>query len=217
MIVFIGGDSRCSHGTATEHVGTVDERTDSWSNRLIWDCPNIKFFTRRSSYELVSYSIYDTGPLFKGFTDGFFDVAFIQTGFNDGIEYWTERIFTNIVGKRFNKKCLINGHPVEGKDDHFNYVDRETERTMFELLKRKCKRVVFIGMHSLEGFKSVIPFKPSQNENVEKTNEVFSRLASDYIKLPTSVEWADEYCQNDRIHFNEKGINYILSEVKKFL
>lgn len=218
MNVFIGGDSRCSHGTVTPDVRSVTDATDSWSNRLIWKHLDVKFFTRRSSVEIVSYSIYDSDPYFNDFEDGFFDLAFIQTGFNDGIEYWPERVFKKIVGKHFDKKNLVNRHEVQDREDFYRYVDRATEKEMFDLIKRKCKKVVFIGMHCLLGFKGIrSDLYPSYVQTTTETNESFSKQCHHYIRLRNSTKWTDYHCRGDRIHYNEKGIDFVLEKVEKYL
>lgn len=201
MNVFIGGDSRCSHGC---------DETAGWSNIINAVYPSVKLVYRRSSSELVSYTIYDSDPFLKNFQDKFFDIAIIQSGWNERVAYYSEGVFDKMLGKHFNVDCRYDIQP----SGNSSYSHLSGETAMFDLIKLKATKVVYIGFHDLSLYKNL---EGDIGGNARRVNEVFSSLATDYLALPQDVEWAEKHCAKDGIHYNSTGIYYICDNLEKWL
>lgn len=207
MNIFIGTDSR----------GTHPLPDGGWTQKLISKYPKHSFVTCRSSIEAMTFTIYLLDPLLLNYPDGHFDIAFIQAGYNEGIEYWSENVYKQMMGTHFNPIALTKQvfHQKRYKGYAYIYIDREAEKKIFDLLKQKSKRVVFIGIHSNLLFRKLwnLPY----DENTKEMLKVLPKLATDYIELPQDQEWVDANVHWDGIHYKESGAHYILGKVEKFL
>lgn len=235
MSVFIAADSRGSHGTQG-HVWAPTN--NSWTTQFMNRHQEHSFVSRRAGIDMAVHHLYDCDPFLRQYDDKFFDLAFIHTGMNTGIDYWTPPLFKALFRKHYTPEGLKHQN-----GEKYVYIHEENEKKIFQLLEQKCKRVIHVGLQIVtrwhlelrqdqkyiptasqmaadpEKFKKSLTkeWTPTYNELAEHQNKRYAAMCNDHISLPWDEQWVDECCPEDFLHFNEKGINWILDKVESYL
>lgn len=201
MNIFIATDSR---GT---HLGRVKD--NGWSKELQSLYPNDCFVCLRTGIESHMVTLFNVETTLLTYEDNYFDIAFIQLGYNEGAEYYSEGVFRQFFGECFNQKALIPKSDTQPNTENslYRYWDKEAMIRVFNAIKKKCRRVVYIGFPSLKNHG-----KGRLKETAPLIDKELSKLATDYISFPQTDEWADAH-MTDGIHFNEEGTKYISEKV----
>lgn len=216
MKFFIVTDSRgtlYAEGKRAASDTNARNKSCGWTHELIkkYDYGH-EYHCLRSSEEQPTITLYQVPNFLETFTDNHFDLALIQVGYHEGIEYYTEGILKEMMHPIYNPDSLANKN-----GEMYNYINRKDEKDIFDIINKKCKRSVFIQQHSLKWYKHNSERNPTYNENVIVMNTAFSKLTTDTIALPLTKEWHNENVCGDGMHYNGEGITYILKEIEKFM
>lgn len=200
MNIFIGTDSRGSY----HKQGRV---TKGWTTDLQINHPEHVFVCQRAGIEKPLTTLFDIENKLSQHEDGFFDLAIIQVGYHEGVEYYSRDAFELFFEKNFNPQALV----IDPHNRYFKYWDESAFKRVFDLAKKKAKRVVHIGFHSLHKY-----HKGQLTDNAILSNETLSKLATDYLELPQDNDWGPTNTF-DQIHYNEGGRNYILERIEEYI
>ena len=204
MKILIGADSR-----------SVCPMPNDWVSRFKLATNNKhEIHSIRAYYDHWLFSIYILEEHLNTVEDGHYDLAIIQAGWHDGgVCYWTEDVYKGIMKDRFNKDCLSKKIEHKGKDQYV-YIDRKNEKEIFDLIKRKCKNCIFIGIHSLRKDNDLdTEFKLGIQHHYDALdmNNAFSSLDIDFFHMPMDTPWVVSHTSKDRIHFNDSGVEFFLN------
>lgn len=206
--IYIATDSR---GTVATQAG--GSRDTSWTERFMKTYP-AQFTARRSAMELPTHHIYDILGI-ESVPDKHFDLAVLQTGMYTGIDYCSEGVFQGFFGAHYKYTALKYHHPDLNR---YIYSDKADEEKIFALLRQKCKRVVYIGLHILTRWHLELrrgrEWNPTYNQLAEVQNAWYGSLVTDYVPLPWDEAWVDQCTPVDEyLHYTEPGVQYILNKL----
>ncbi len=206
--IYVATDSR---GTVATRAGGT--RDTSWTERFMKAYP-ATFIPRRSAMEMPTHHIYDILGI-GGMEDQSIDLAVLQTGMYTGIDYCSEGVFKALFGSYFKPEALKYHHPDVNR---YIYSHKGDEETIFGLLRQKCKRVVYIGLHILSRWHLELrrgrEWNPTYNQLAEAQNAWYASLVTDYIALPWDEAWVDQCTPVDEyLHYTEPGVRYILDKL----
>lgn len=207
--IFIGTDSR---GSVADHA-SKQSRDTSWTERFKTKYPDNTYICRRSAMEVATHCLYDCDIL-ENVADKSIDLAILHTAMNSGIEYYSPAIFQGIFPKWYTPDGLK--HPQEG--NRFIYSHLESEKYIFNLLNKKAKHTIWIGLHSMERYADFNPprsktWKPTFSELAKYQNAWYGSLVTNLIELPWDEKWVDENTHPDHLHYIEPGVSYILNKL----
>lgn len=206
--IYLATDSR---GT----VATTDRgsRDTSWTER-IKKIYSANFICRRSALEIPDHHIYDFENLLT-VPDQSIDLAILQTGMYSGIDYCSTGVFQRIFGTHYTPEGLMYHHPDLNR---YIFSHKESTEQMFDILRQKCKRTVYIGLHSLNRWHLELrrgrEWNPTYNQLAEVQNKWYGSMVTDYIPLPQDEKWVDQCTiENEFLHYSEPGVCYILDHL----
>lgn len=229
--IYIATDSRGYIGPVTDWDATA--RLTSWTEMIRTKYPDNTYIMRRSAAEIPTHHIYDS-ELLNEYDDNAIDLAILSTAMYSGIDYVSSGIFKALFGKHYTEDGLKHIQP----NGRCVYSHKPSEEEMFALIRRKCKRVVWVGLHNLsrwhleqrqstpyiptaaqikedpERFRLSLDkeYTPTYNILAETHNQWFSSLCTDYVALPQTEEWVDNACyKNEFLHYDEQGVQYIIN------
>lgn len=216
MKIILATDSRGVHGTT--QMDPLHPENNSWTNLLMKKYPQHEYINRRAGWGDLRpmTSLHDNDPWIRQFPDNHFDIIYLHVGVHTGIDYWTPPLFKAHLKHHYTDEGLQfdNG----GK---FVYIHRETEKTFFDLLKQKCKKVVWFGYHSLARLNPHLrkerEWQPTYAVLGQMQNAVWSKLATHYVDVPQDEAWVDKYCREDFFHYNGEGTQYFMERAETFL
>lgn len=212
MNILLAGDSRCA----------CPPRPNSWPHMLeqmlsanFDDINIVKFFAVEDTYIFTMFLLADK---LQDYPDDYFDFAVIHSGWHDYMESWPRRILDSLVPEGIDESCII--------DDTSNWVDSYRNRVkeheymyrnekrlieINELLKKKCKNHIYIGIHTLiDGSDLHKKNLVEHQKDIIKSNKFFANL-SDFLNLPQHYSWTVQNTTHDRIHYTAQA-NFELSQ-----
>lgn len=205
--IYIATDSRGYIGPVTAQDPTA--RKTSWTEMFRAKYPDHNYIMRRSAAEIPTHFLYDCYGL-EQYEDGAIDLAILHTAMNTGIDYWSEGAFKMLFQQYYSPDGLK--YPQRGR---YIYSHKEGEEAVFSLIRKKCKRVVWIGLHNLTRWhlelRTETEWSPTYKELADAQNKWYSTLVTDYLALPQEDSWVDEACYPDEfLHYIGPGVQYIL-------
>lgn len=214
MKIILHTDSRGVHGTT--QMNPLHPENNSWTNLLMKKYPQHEYINRRAGWGDLRpmTSLHDNDPWIRQFPNNYFDIIFMHVGVHTGVDYWAPGLFKAHLKTHYTDEGLK--YPDNGE---YVFIHRETEQKIFDLLKQKCKKVVWIGYHSLARpvFRQNKFRNPTYGELAKMQNETWSKMATDYIEVPQDETWVDTYCREDFFHYNALGTQYFLERTEQFL
>lgn len=220
MKILFSTDSRGVHGTT--HMDPTHPDNNSWPNLLMKKYPEHEYTNRRAGWgELRPLTtLYDFDPYIRDFPDKHFDIIFIQNGMNIGIDYCTPGVFNALVKQHYTEDGLKYENLHDNRKKYV-YIHTENERQIFELLKEKSHKVVFVGLHSMARWHLELrqgrEWNPTYVELAKIQNDSWSKMATDYLDLPDNEAWVDTNCREDFLHYNAAGTQYIMERAEVYL
>jgi hypothetical protein len=164
--------------------------------------------------EIPTHHIYDILSI-ASLEDQSIDLAVLQTGMYTGIDYCSKGVFKGLFGKHYKEEALKHYHP---DLDRYIYAHKPDEEEVFALLRKKCKRVVYIGLHILTRWHLELrrgrEWNPTYSQLAEAQNAWYGSLVTDYIPLPWDEAWVDKCTPVDEyLHYTEPGVQFILNKL----
>ncbi len=200
MNIFIGTDSRGTH-----HMSKT--ASEGWAVQFEKLHPEHNFVGCRTGVEQPTVTLFDIRDKLSKYEDGFFDLAVLQVGYHEGVEYYSRDVFELFFKENFNPQALV----IDEHNRYYKYWDVPTYEGIFELARQKAKRVVYLG------FPRLLYFREGRlKENAVLVNETLSKLATDYFELPQDDDWG-AINTFDNIHYNDGGRKYILERLEEYL
>jgi fatty-acyl-CoA synthase len=216
MNIFLAGDSRCA----------CPPRPNSWPHllegRLRPTYPELnieKFFAVEDTYIFTMFLLADK---LKDYPDDHFDFAIIHSGWHDYMESWPRRILDSLVPEGIEENCIIDDtaqwvDSYKDKEKEYIYKNEKRLIEINELLKRKCKHLLYIGIHTLiDG--SDLHKKTYQEHQFDllESNDFFSNL-SDFLNLPQHYSWNIKNTTPDRIHHTVSANVELANKLNRYI
>ena len=182
------------------------------------------------------FSIYIFETYLKSLEDGALDLIIVQSGWHEGICYWTPDTYKSIVRSHFNEECLVkkimSPRPVLNLDGQklrnkgtkpeplYLYIDRESEAAVFGTILKKAKRCLFIGMQTIKNENNLDKeFHLGKQHHYDALimNDSFSKLDIDFLHMPMDWQWVEQNTIEDNLHYNSSGRDIVVSCVELYL
>lgn len=209
--IYIATDSRGYIGPVTSEDSSA--RKTSWTERFMAKYPGNTFIARRSAAEIATHHLYDS-EILREREDGSIDLAVLQTAMNSGIDYWSPGAFKSLFGQYYFEEGLK--YPQD--NGRYIYSHKTSEEQMFALIRQKCKRVAWVGLHNLSKWHLELrvnrEWNPTYVELADAQNKWYSTLVTDFVALPQDQEWVEQACYKDEyLHYMGPGVDYILDQL----
>lgn len=146
----------------------------------------------------------------------FYDLIIVQLGAMEWITSWNIGVLNLLVSERNEKlktECLF----ATPDDGLYLYKDKELVEKCFIKIKKHCKNMLVIGMHSWllrPGTKRRDLSHYCYHESVLEMNDIYSKIG-DFLNLPMSYDWSKNNVF-DYLHYNDRGHKYISSFVHRY-
>lgn len=182
------------------------------------------------------FSIYIFETYLKDLEDGALDLIIIQSGWHEGICYWTPDTYRNIVRDRFNEDCLVkkimSPRPVLNLDGQklrdkgtepeplYLYIDRESEKAVFDTILKKAKRCLFIGLQTIKNENNLDKeFHLGKEHHYDslRMNDNFSKFDIDFLHMPMDWQWVEQNTIEDNLHYGDSGRDIVVGCVESYL
>jgi len=220
MKILIGADSRAIW--PKQHSGQCLGL--DWVQKFVSITNNVhEIHTVRAEYNHWLFSIFILEEHIKSVPDKWYDLIIIQAGWHEGVCYWPENVFRGITAKHFKEECLIDERDKPNTNQKvYLYSDPEGQKEVFETFKKKSKRVLFVGMHTLKNKNDLdkeYQEGTKHHYDVLKMNKSFSSVGVDFLNMSMDVDWVREhgYPTGDGIHYNNKGVEFIANYLNRYM
>lgn len=200
MNILLAGDSRCA----------CPPRPNSWPHilerKLRATYPNVnieQFFAVEDTYIFTMFLLAEK---LEQYPDGHFDFAIIHSGWHDYMESWPRRILDSLVPEGIDEDCIIDDtekwvDSYKDKEKEYIYKNEKRLIEINDLLKRKCKNHLYIGIHTLIDGSDLHKKTYEEHQfDLLESNEFFANM-SDFLNLPQHYSWNVKNTTPDRIHY----------------
>ena len=194
MRILIGADSR-----------GICPRNHTWVNRFI-QLSEHQVHTILAEQDFYLFSIYLLAEHLETVPNDHYDLVIIHSGWHEWSCWWTKDILKSMCSSYYNEDALTRKIEHEGHDKYL-YQDEEANKKVFELINKKCRKCLCIGMHALRVENDLgRAFNQGMQHHYDnlESNQKFTEYA-DFLDMPMDDNWVLNNTTPDRIHFTAQG------------